>query len=248
MTLRTTGNVEASSFSNDRNIGGRYANGDLGELLIYTVPLSDEEIDKVEGYLAYKWALDGALPDGHSYKASFNESYTHGVPLHTLKDKSGQTNDATQDENASQPEFVKNALGNKPVLRFDGADDYLEFEEVNQIRTLFAVVNRNPGNQGFILGHPVAHCFHSGVNTVWSETWADTYVLNGLLRINGNEMDGISTNYPSSEPVIFALRTEGTVRATNFSKDRNNNRYWNGEMAEVLVYNETFTFINYEKG
>ena len=238
LTLRTSGNVEASSFSNDRNIGGRYANGDLGELLIYTVPLSDEEIDKVEGYLAHKWALDSDLPDGHSYKASFNESYAHGIPLHILKDKSGQTNDATQDENASQPEFVKNALGNKPVLRFDGADDYLEFEEVNQIRTLFAVVNRNPGNQGFILGHPVAHCFHSGVNTVWSETWTDTYVLNGLLRINGNEMDGISTNYPSSEPVIFALRTDGMVRATNFSKDRNNNRYWNGEMAEILVYNE----------
>ena len=36
LTLRTAGNVEASNFSNDRNIGGRYANGDLGELLIFT--------------------------------------------------------------------------------------------------------------------------------------------------------------------------------------------------------------------
>ena len=68
LTLRTTGNVEASSFSNDRNIGGRYANGDLGELLIYTVPLSDEEIDKVEGYLAHKFGKASLLPDGHPFK------------------------------------------------------------------------------------------------------------------------------------------------------------------------------------
>ena len=66
--LRTTGNVEASSFSSDRNIGGRYANGDLGELLIFTSPLSDGEIEKVEGYLAHKWGLDGDLPSDHSLR------------------------------------------------------------------------------------------------------------------------------------------------------------------------------------
>ena len=59
MALRTSGNVEASNFSNDRNIGGRYARGDLGELIIFTTALSDKEIEKVEGYLAHKWALDG---------------------------------------------------------------------------------------------------------------------------------------------------------------------------------------------
>ena len=45
-----------------------------------------------------------------------------------LKDKSGQGNDARQDTNASQPEFVKNALGTSgdmPILRFDGSDDFL---------------------------------------------------------------------------------------------------------------------------
>ena len=93
-----------------------------------------------------------------------------------LKDKSGQGNDAQQDTNASQPQFVKNVLGtgsDMPILRFDGSDDFLEFDEINAIRTVFMVVNRNPGNSGFLFGHPTAYAFHSGVNTVWSPTWTD---------------------------------------------------------------------------
>ena len=195
-------------------------------------------MEKVEGYLAHKWALDGDLPSDHPYKAGFNESFSFGVPLHTLKDKSGQGNDATQDVNASQPEFVKNALGSLPVLRFDGGDDFLEFEELNAIRTVFMVVNRNPANTGFLLGHPTAYSFYSGVDTVWSTTWTDPSILNGLLRTNGNIMDGVSSNYASSQPVIIGVRTTGVVRASNLSKDRNNNQFWHGEVAEVLVYNE----------
>ncbi|NCV19772.1 MAG: hypothetical protein EBW42_13660, partial [Rhodobacterales bacterium] len=242
MSLRTTGNVEASNFSNDRNIRGRYVNGDLGELLIFTTPLSLGEMEKVEGYLAHKWGLNGDLPSVHPYKNGFSESYTYGSPLHTLKDKSGQENDAIQETNASQPEFVKNVLGvngDLPVLRFDGSDDFLSFEEeVNSIRTVFMVVNRNPGNEGFLLGHPTAYAFHPGVNTVWSSSWTDTAILNGLLRANGNTKDGLVENYPSSEPVILGIRTTGVVRASNLSKDRSNNLYFHGEVAEVLMYNE----------
>ena len=104
-------------------ISGAYANGDLGELLIFTVPLSDGEIEKAEGYLAHKWASDVDLPDEHPYKNDFNESFTYGVPLSLLKDKSGQGNDANQLDVNRQPEYVKNALGvdgDMPVLRFDG--------------------------------------------------------------------------------------------------------------------------------
>ena len=62
ISLRTTGDVEASNFSNDRNIGGRYWKGDLGELLIYNTALSDEEIADVEMRLAVKWGLPFTKP------------------------------------------------------------------------------------------------------------------------------------------------------------------------------------------
>ena len=51
LSLRTTGNVEAgpTCISNDRNIAGRYANGDLAELLIYNQPLNEAQITNVGG-------------------------------------------------------------------------------------------------------------------------------------------------------------------------------------------------------
>ena len=70
LSLRTTGVVQANNFSNDRNIGGRYYNGDLAELIVYNIPLSDGEIQMVEGYLAHKWGLNNLLPNSHPFKNS----------------------------------------------------------------------------------------------------------------------------------------------------------------------------------
>ena len=70
LSLRTSANVEASRFSNDRNIGGRNWKGDLGELIIFNTALTDSEIQKIEGYLAHKWGLANSLPASHPYKQS----------------------------------------------------------------------------------------------------------------------------------------------------------------------------------
>jgi hypothetical protein len=68
VSLKTSGNVEASRFSRDRNSGGRNWNGDLAELVIFNSALTDSEIQKLEGYLAHKWGLSGSLPSNHSHK------------------------------------------------------------------------------------------------------------------------------------------------------------------------------------
>ena len=70
MSLVTNANVQANNFSNDRNINGRYANGDLAELIIYNKAFVLEEVQMVEGYLAHKWGLTGDLPSSHPYKTS----------------------------------------------------------------------------------------------------------------------------------------------------------------------------------
>jgi len=47
-------------------------------------------------------------------------------------DQSGTTeNHAVQDEPAFRPAFVAHGLGSKPVLRFDGTDDYLAIENLS---------------------------------------------------------------------------------------------------------------------
>ena len=58
-SLVTSQNVRANNFSNDRNIGGRYANGDLGELLIFNTALSAADVNRVYSYLSFKWGLMG---------------------------------------------------------------------------------------------------------------------------------------------------------------------------------------------
>ena len=57
ISLRTTGDVTANNFSNDRNIEARFFNGDLGELIIFNETLSDYQIKEVESYLHRKWNL-----------------------------------------------------------------------------------------------------------------------------------------------------------------------------------------------
>jgi hypothetical protein len=48
----------------------RTLKGGIGEFVYYHKVLSASEIEKVEGYLAWKWGLQSSLPVGHNYKAS----------------------------------------------------------------------------------------------------------------------------------------------------------------------------------
>jgi len=49
---------------------GLYMNGDIAEILVYFANLSDAQRQQVEGYLAWKWGLQGNLPTTHPYKRS----------------------------------------------------------------------------------------------------------------------------------------------------------------------------------
>tara|TARA_B110000008_G_C16974268_1_gene565215 strand:- start:3217 stop:5295 length:2079 start_codon:yes stop_codon:yes gene_type:complete len=58
VSLRTTGNVIASRMGRDRNHGGKYNwNGEIGEVLIFSNALNDEQIKRVENHLIDKWKV-----------------------------------------------------------------------------------------------------------------------------------------------------------------------------------------------
>lgn len=68
------GSSSTGSFTN-LNIGGAngaYSGqpwyGDIGEILVYNSYLADVDRQKIEGYLAWKWGIQGQLPSGHPYK------------------------------------------------------------------------------------------------------------------------------------------------------------------------------------
>lgn len=64
----------AANFNNGRiGLGdglndNTYMNGNIGEIIIVTRPMTNAEMERYEGYLACKWGLQGSLPAGHTFK------------------------------------------------------------------------------------------------------------------------------------------------------------------------------------
>ena len=74
-TTRTTGTGTAAGESTttfELNFSGRSGgspnSGNVAEILHYNEPLTTPQVQKVEGYLAWKWGLQANLPAGHPYK------------------------------------------------------------------------------------------------------------------------------------------------------------------------------------
>ena len=109
-------------------------------------------------------------------------------------DKSGNNNNALQNDTSKQPVFIDNVLNNKPVIRFDGIDDFMSFNEITNIRSCFFVVKHATGSQNYtpMLGHSVYYDFHGGLGTLLFH--AQPYVAN---VINGQGFIN-SVSVPSS--------------------------------------------------
>ena len=139
---------------------------------------------------------------------------------------------ATQAVGASQPTLYHN--GAFPYLRFDGVDDYMDYWELLNVRTVFAVVRwwNTATNSALIFGHEIFPDFHSGhaasgdQGKVLSATlcsqwlrWTDTLPHSRAL------LNGVPTAPTTSidKPAAFAVlafRAVGAVRCQNFANDR----------------------------
>ena len=74
----TTGNSAASSFNGPLTglvinggsgcCGGESSDCDVAEILLYNTQFITSQVQLVEGYLAWKWGLQGNLPASHPYK------------------------------------------------------------------------------------------------------------------------------------------------------------------------------------
>lgn len=60
--------------------GSANFNGELGEAIVFDSTLSETDRQKIEGYLAWKWGLQGNLPAGHPYESSAPR-ITHGTVI-----------------------------------------------------------------------------------------------------------------------------------------------------------------------
>jgi hypothetical protein len=180
--------------------------------------------------------LDAADTDGDGVAES-------GGSLASWVDKSGQANHATQPTSSKQPQQVANQLNGNPVVRFDGSDDMMSFPELSDIRTVFWVVEEDAGTSDtrFLLGHSSSYEFHRGLDsspsTIWNSTYASSSIKNGTTRLDGNVVNGTTTEWPQGDYHRLSLVTTGNVHANQLTQDRNYGRSWDGGIAELIVYN-----------
>jgi len=77
-TIRRNGSIDATGNSNRLGaytspsiggaFGGSYYSGVIHEIIFYIGDYTDLQIQTVEGYLAWKWNVQGSLPSDHPYK------------------------------------------------------------------------------------------------------------------------------------------------------------------------------------
>ena len=160
-------------------------------------------------------------------------------------DKSGNQNHA---QKVASPKVEAHKSSGLQVMKYNSnSNDYHQFKEINNIRTVFWVMSKTSGNSGSPLCHPSAHHFYSNGDKFWHSQHTHSNIRNGSLRVNGLTASS-SSNYPNSLAVV-SLRTTGNVTASRLGRDRNHggNYNWNGQFGEVLIFSEALSDENIKR-
>lgn len=164
-----------------------------------------------------------------------------GDTLVTWQDQSGNGNHATQVDAAERPLLADSAnlLNYQPVAHFDGVNDFMEFTNVNTIRSVFFVMNWTgtvPGSGTFpTLGHGTSFDFFAEQNSVVG-TFADNNLKNGEAWVNTLSAAPTSIGLPVDYSII-SFATLGDLEAERITYDRNiSGSVWEGDYAEIMLF------------
>ncbi len=157
---------------------GFYLNGDIAEVIVYFSALSTAQRQQVEGYLAWKWGLQWALPTTHPYKSSpiaplLNPlPYTDWTPLqisncslwldaadtstvltnangvYQWTDKSGANKNAVQTTTGRYPSYTQKINGNRVITMSSSGTSMYVSNFTMNIPPTVLVVFQRFGNGG----------------------------------------------------------------------------------------------------
>lgn len=189
-----------------------------------------------------QWPDDLPLPD--LWVRGDSSLELSGVRVVTWPDISGNDNHLTQGVNQFRPNVENEAMPGHTVVRFNGTNNRLLFDEMDEIRTVVWVAQR-PENVGTIrrplLGHNETLDFYRGPNqNLWDETFSNEAVVNGSTRMGFEEVDGTATPLPLGWQIISVVTT-GNTEANQLGQDRATNNFWMGDFAEVILFNVPLT-------
>lgn len=163
--------------------------------------------------------------------------------INKIFDLSSSLNHALQADTSMQPVITSTPLNGHKAVRFNGINNFLNFNTISDIRTIFWVIREDSNatlNYRALLGSSTVYDFYRSSNSLWDGTFTSSFILNGETRINSNIINGLTTPMPNNYSIISVITT-GNVQADNFSNDRNLSRIWDGELAELIIYNQALS-------
>lgn len=187
--------------------------------------------------------LDATDLDGDGTMEGNGESGLSNGMVASWNDKSGNNRHATASGASAMPKLTVTATGdNLSTVKFDGADDRLDFPAITNIRTVFLILKDDDPNMSatsrFFLGHSTTWDFHRGTSYLF-QGWTADNVKNGDVWLNQVDIgNGYTTDLPPATRALLTMRTLGNVEAERLGGDRNiADREWYGEFCEVIIYN-----------
>lgn len=189
-----------------------------------------------------------------------------GEAVQTWRDESGQGNDITQGTGAARPIYKTDILNGRPVVRFDGVDDYLEATSLGDMGssvTIFVVVKLSSAgdtSQGLIeitngsvnTGYSMP-VLGSGLLIFRARDSADRDTAGGPAR---DDVFRIFTGIAVENDKVYHIVNNGPlVSGDNYTTNPNTlttvgigrlnvgGLWLNGDLGEIIVYdaNKTVT-------
>ena len=182
-------------------------------------------------------------------------------------DMSGQGNDVSQTTGADQPTYQTNELNGLPVVRFDGINDTLTRATISTSgnTTIFLVlVTATLGSDSRLIFSSLSSsnvqgefAFHtrvdntvfwsrretasSAVRDVTSQVLSDTtaYLFSTVFNSGAYFLSVNGTENTTDTPNNF-----GTGDATAWKVGSGDGTFWNGDMAEIIVYDSALSTGN----
>ena len=159
------------------------------------------------------------------------------------RDVSGSADDYTQITAANKPRFLTNQLNGKPIIHFDGADDYLAgASNITTARTLFAVFKMNatpPTDYTPLWGHMTGFSQYFFNNHYIETTWSLAGYQPGAntrWTVNGDSIVPNTATLTTSW-VVLSVVTSANVTTNDIGSDRVvAGRYVNANIAEMFMY------------
>ncbi|MGQ0828878.1 MAG: PKD domain-containing protein [Bacteroidota bacterium] len=165
----------------------------------------------------------------------------------TVYDLSGMGNHADQLTLGERPLLVSSGLNGHKSIRFDGVDDYIQFNQITDIRTVFWVVKEDSSAtanyRSLLSSNSTTYEFLRGAGKeIWSSSLASPLITSGITKLNSSQVNGTTTLLPPTFSMV-SLVTTGNVRADNFSNDRYSARIFQGDLAELIIYNQALSAL-----